>query len=395
MATPTLAELLNQFMSRMDIGNQKLSKQVDELTRPHTSHFVPKSSINNWRTGASKSPQDPWQVVALALALELEVSEINQLLQVANLPSLIQLGQRADKPAWLADYATIFEPATEPVEPPVEQKLVGLPALTIPATSPPVINNYWLIGVALVSLLLGLPWLSVTQFQVWSQTNHWAIQLHEVDDRAIAFINGQLVAYVTEGHSSPWVNLQPYLNHDPRPDYLTVLHLNGPHSGKVDIRLRYGQQFSDTIRSRYLQQFDLKHHLWQLQPDGYLTPVTYTPHPDQPDRWQVHLIVDNFGVILVNGVPAWGVYGSDSGQFGWADISRFFQPHEAHQIQVQGWQIDGTYELVFNLCRNDQLMWSVTESGHDVPSPQDNPHLKIERSVIAETLSPLGDCPLE
>lgn len=86
LPTNRLDNLLQRFMERSQLGAHRLSGQIDSLTQIEA--FVHKSNIKNWTNGYAKTVRDPWQLVAVGAILNLNKTELNQLLLAGGLSDI-------------------------------------------------------------------------------------------------------------------------------------------------------------------------------------------------------------------------------------------------------------------------------------------------------------------
>jgi WD40 repeat protein len=91
----TLADLLDDYMERLGIGEARLANEVNQMV--NQPHFIHRSSIRNWRNGGSKTAGNWRQITAIAEVLHLNEVEANELLVAAGHPTIRQLWLEADE----------------------------------------------------------------------------------------------------------------------------------------------------------------------------------------------------------------------------------------------------------------------------------------------------------
>lgn len=102
----SLAVNVQHFISQAGIGDARLASLVNDEVG--IDGFLHRSTIRNWRNGASKSVKDWRQLAAIASALELSEGETDSLLFAGGCPSvqnLLKLADEGDR-AFLARWET-------------------------------------------------------------------------------------------------------------------------------------------------------------------------------------------------------------------------------------------------------------------------------------------------
>lgn len=82
----SLASLLDSHMKRASIGDARLANQVNSING--NSYFIHRSTVRNWRTGSAQKVNSWRQLATVAVALGLDETEANRLLQSGGCPSI-------------------------------------------------------------------------------------------------------------------------------------------------------------------------------------------------------------------------------------------------------------------------------------------------------------------
>ncbi len=84
--TNSLAGLLESHMKSASIGDARLANQINAMM--DNPYFIHRSTIRNWRTGSVKKINNWRQLVMVAIALRLDKTEANALLENGGCPSI-------------------------------------------------------------------------------------------------------------------------------------------------------------------------------------------------------------------------------------------------------------------------------------------------------------------
>lgn len=85
----SLADLLEQYMQERNIRDARLATLCNEISQSH--EFIHRSTIRNWRMGASKTVKDWRQLVVISSALRLDEELATQLLLAGGCASIRDL----------------------------------------------------------------------------------------------------------------------------------------------------------------------------------------------------------------------------------------------------------------------------------------------------------------
>jgi hypothetical protein len=81
-----------------------------------------------------------------------------------------------------------------------------------------------------------------------------------------------------------------------------------------------------------------------------------------PGDWSAKATANDFGVMLVNGVPVSGSYGGNI-VGGWVDVSRLLYAGQDNIVSVSVWNASGNYMWDFALRKGETIIWGTDNSG--------------------------------
>ncbi len=216
----------------------------------------------------------------------------------------------------------------------------------------------------------------------------WAVRAFESDDWSFVFVNDNLA---TTHENDKWVSIEPFLNRNDTPNYVTFVSLNGPVDGTWDFVISHNGKTVETYTGRTRKEFCVSYnHTARLFPNGTIAPVAIDEKEFPTNQWYARISADDFGFIWVNDLLATGAYSSRSGEFGWVAISHLFHDRETDEIRVGIWNFEGSHSYHIELCQDDKLVW--TEKNNSYMAV----HGKVfSKSFVESQFRSLGNCPMQ
>ncbi len=361
MKTVSLAETLNRYMTMRGMGNLALSNHVKDQFE---TDFVPKTSIQHWRNGSSKTVRDWRQLVAIAHVLGFQRQELEDLLRQSNHPRLPELRERASGEfvrvidQWLQVEATqsiVVEevlPNTALLETlPGEQILVQSSGSSGQRYKTDLSRGFGFLA-ALAVVFLVVFWIQSRS----AAPRGWRATGMGNDDVDMIMVNDQIIGATYRTYRMGWVDLSEVL-HTPN-DVISLVHLNGPGSGEWAFEIDYNGETRWQSRGRSHKSYwvTVVDQLVLLN-NGDLRHIDSPNSAPESSRWSVRIDAVDIGILLVNGHIAAGAYGVGSGRFPEQDITQYIRSDQENRLELVVWNPQRRYAYNIEIIRDDQVVW--------------------------------------
>lgn len=192
----------------------------------------------------------------------------------------------------------------------------------------------------------------------------WAIKFNCVDDLAAILVNGEIWSIHIAELKSDWIEIHNFDNGE-SPDFL-IAHLNGSGPGKWDFSLRHNGKIVERESGKTSTPFALGTvQAWSLLPNGKVEAKRLSSSDENipSDTWEVKIIANYVGFVLVNDIPVAGAYTSQFGKFSFYDISKHIHSNQENYIKVLVWNDTGIYSWNVSLLKNGKQVWETKGEG--------------------------------
>lgn len=215
-----------------------------------------------------------------------------------------------------------------------------------------------LVGVIAVLFYRNLDTLHALAFPYVNQG--WAVRVEEIDDINLVLVNDRLVDAVYGPFGMRWTNIDAWLYAD-QPNWVTFVNVNGSAYSLWEFGLMHDGAVVWRDAGSAQRPFNFGSvEMVALQPDGafaLLTPAEMLPAEPQPGVWQARVGADDFGLMLVNSMPAAVGYDSYFGVFDTFDISHYLHADQMNTVTVLAWNERESCYWDFELEHNGELVW--------------------------------------
>lgn len=192
----------------------------------------------------------------------------------------------------------------------------------------------------------------------------WSVRAYNTDDANIIVVNGHIVGASYYGANVDWVSINSWLN-ESSPNIINFINLNGGakatwgFSLERDDTIVWGNESGNDVGGiAFLKTV-------QINGDGTVKEVNLQDFDKEflQGDWSARAIANDFGVILVNGVPVSGSYGNNS-PGGWVDIGSLLYADQNNVISVAVWNLEGDYSWDFGIRNGETIIWGNNNKGN-------------------------------
>jgi hypothetical protein len=216
--------------------------------------------------------------------------------------------------------------------------------------------------------VIGMGLLLVLGLVVWMLLPEKSLhaRAYRNDDADIILVNDHIVGVTIRSLETNWIDIGELFTQDDSPDYVTFVNLNGPGPGDWGFALKYGEQILWETAGRTDEEYSIGYwQTLQVLPDMKIQEVDLAPSSETPidGSWSVSFKAGDIGLVLVNGIPAFGTYEGRAQEFGAGEISELLSAERTNVIAFIVWTSSQTYYWDISLKRDANTVWSSERSG--------------------------------